>query len=414
MLSPPGISLLDQYFRRKANMHILLGIFALIVLVIVTSTHAIVKTMFEPKLTQLHQRFMRLSPQVLKDLEFLRQNPVFEDTTYKANAALTLEFFVSFEGGQSVKDADRVRDLFLKYPYWKTAGGQLKQLMEDPEFKSLDTKWVNELYRFDHWQLTAYPFLSDTLRAMARMNGIERVGVWTKLPVPNYNELRQWATLNFLKMQREGRPMPGLHAFRKVAQLAHTSGTLVGNMVAVAMLNDEEMLVEKFKVSGWRLMPKDVIQAYRRVSWAWQGIAYENWFGEFPKAFEPYLTSGLGACVMALEMNGGIPAFQDFLEPRFLFETSFNAAIDRVRAFQGRVMDICHVGEYKSAFGPTDPKANPLLKEDQEYNLPLGKGVGGLNYSRIPYLRRVLGMILMTIGVPDYFRFYDSEAKKTN
>lgn len=392
-------------------MRILLGILILLVGLVVASSHFIVVFIFEPRLEAHRQRFNRMTSKILADLEMLNQNPPFEDLSFERDAQVAIDPYISWEGISSSDSADRVRDLLLRYAYWRSAPGQLKQLTEDPDFKSIDTEWVNELYKYDHWNLPSKPEHGARLRQLGELNGLDRMAAWAKIPLPNYKDLREWATLNFLRKQKAGQGLAGLHSYRKVSQLIHSSGTLVGNAVAAAMLRDEVFLMEHFKVSGWVSTPMEVIEAYRRISWAWSGLARMPWFGELPSQFKPYLKTKFGLCAVAFETSAGIPGLQDFLEPRVLFETNYTPAVGRVRAFQNQVLSECHLAEFASIFAATIPASNGLFHQRPADALfvaaPVSIPLGPLNYTRIPYLRRILGMILMTVAVPDFFRLYD-------
>ena len=397
-------------------MRLVVGIFLTIAVSIPLISHLIVKFVYLPRINVAHHKVLSLSPRILADLTLVSQEPPFEETRFEHDAEFFLERYVSWEGlSREVTDADQVTELFSRFTYWKVAPGQLKQLTEDPMFNSIDTAWMSSLYKYDHWNLSARSEVAHKLQSAARMNGVSRIGVFATLPIPNYNEIRLWATLHLLQKFKAGRALEGFHTFRKTAQLVHSSGTLVGNMIVVAMLKDEHLLTSLFKVKSWELVPTQVIESYQRVSWAWVALSREPWFREFPEDFKTYMRPQLGLCAAAWELGSSVSGFQDFLEPRFVFESDFSANIERSRNFQIQLLKTCNMSSLTSLVTETPPGANPWFGKGYEDLLmvdPQGTSEATtMNWSRVPYLRRIMGLTLLTVATPNYLQHYEREAK---
>ncbi len=364
----------------------------LLVAVIPAASHMIVSFYYLPALNAPHLRFQSLAPRILGDLKTVEQRPPFAEIQYKNDAEPLLAKYITWEGaGEERTDADRVRDLLTRYLYWKNAPGQLRLLMADPDFKALDTGWMKQLAQFDHWNLASRPSIRETLDSISRRDGIGRIAGFAALPMPNFNDLRLWATLNVIKHHQTGDAGKAMPTFRQAARLAQSSGILVGQLIAAAMLKDEYALTQAFKVGNWEPVPMDVIEAYQRVSWAWISVKREAWFAEFPEAFRPYLRPQLGVCTAAWEYSVDPLGFQDFLEPRAPLESNFSPYFERARAMQNQLLDLCNMPAFRAAWGPT----------------PAHLGASG--WGRVPYLRRILGLTLMTVAVPDYLRVYDKK-----
>jgi hypothetical protein len=262
--------------------------------------------------------------------------------------------------------------------------------MSEPEFKAIDTKWMDDLARFDHWDLASNAEMAKSLAGMSALDGIGRIREFASLRLPQYTDLRNWATLHVLKAHAEGRAIHAMPAVRRAAQLAHSSGTLIGHMMAASLLNDEHNFVDVLKLKSWPTVPLEVIQAYRRISWAWVGLALENWHKGLPEEFKPYMKPQLGACTPAWET--GYLGLMDFMEPRFPFETNFTSYFVRGRQMHREVVKMCGLEALKDVWEPTAG------------DIQVSKNS---RLVRVPYLRRVLGLLLATAAVPDFFGIYD-------
>jgi hypothetical protein len=362
-------------------------IIIVLLLLIIVSTPLISRTIeavyFGPRLNAPHTRFDRLSPRILSDLKTLSPRAPFAAVEYSSDAQAFLDQHISWEGTSSA-DADRVRELLKRHLYWRKTPGELKELMNEPDFKVLDASWIAELMKFDHWDLTANAKLRERLAQMPALDGTERITAYTTMPMPNYSELREWATLYMLQSYRAGRAKQALAHYRHAASLSNSTGTLIGQMIAVAMLKDEYTFKEVFKIDGWQLVSSDVIDAYQRVSWAWAGIGLEVWREGLPEDFKPFVQPQLGVCPAAWE--SGFLGFTDFLEPHFLLETDFRENFVRARAFHEELTKLCHVTALNGIWNPS-----------------------GSQFKRAPYLRRFLGLSLLTVAVPDFYRIYDKK-----
>jgi hypothetical protein len=357
-----------------------------VLVAIPAASYLIAQLYYLPLLKAPHVRLQKMAPEILKDLIALEAFPIFPETQYQSDAQSYLAKYVSWEGSKdSIADADRVRELLTKYVYWKTAPGQLKELLNDPEFKALDTRWFEQLHQFDHWNLSTRPEVREGLLKSVGRNGIARIGIFAGLPIPNYAELRQWATLYVLQKYAAGKTAQALPVVRKAAQLSHSSGTLVGHMTAVLMLKDEYTFMAVLKASGFQPVPETLIAAYQRLSWAWVGLAREPWYGELPEEFKPYIGSRFGACTAVWEFGSGPLGYQEFLEPRALFEMDFTANFKRTRVFQEQLLKVCNLHQFREAWI---------------------RGGEPIHLGRVPYLRRILGLGLMSLALPDSLHLY--------
>jgi hypothetical protein len=372
-----------------------------------------------PQIESDHKKIMSYFPRILTDLKTVSENPPFPQNALNNNAEKFISRYVSWEGdGLSPLTSDShtaLKELFKKYPEWKTDSKKFKALYADSKLMEIDATWIDQLKNYSHWDFSSHQSIIDDLKRVPDSSGIARIGIFANLPIPNYSEFRQWAIVYTLQKSQKGRTIEGLEAFRKMAQLSHSSGTLVGNMIAVAMLNDEHVLSENIELNDWELVPKKKIEAYKRVSWAWPGLVRTTWFHSFPKEFEPYLKPETGACAAAWVYSGGLTAFQDFLEDKIVFEKDFSKNLEYSREFQKFLLSTCNMKNYEGFVSRTPAGANPIVGRGYNSYFMMDSGKVNnsiaLNWIRIPYVRQMIGLNLITISIPNYLKLYDQAQK---
>jgi hypothetical protein len=354
---------------------------------------------------------------ILDDLRLITATPVFQSSTYSANAEALLSQHVSWEGDGigELSSASHLAliKLFEKYPAWMSSSEKLREIGRDPLLKEIDTGWMARLDHFDHWDISTRTEIKEHLARATLTNGIGKIGIVSALPLPNFDELRKWAIVRFLQSsnKKQSDPITALSAFRKATALCHSAGLLISEMVALRMLQDEKTLVQSFEISNWNLVPDETIQAYKRLSWASVALVRMPWFGdEIPKEFTSFLKPENGMCAGVWESLVGLDGFRDYLEPRFPFEYNFATNMNRARDNQRQFMATCHMGNYESLLTPSPIERQPLFGSD---NLPLmgidWPGTRYFNWSRIPYLRQLVGLQVLAIATPNYLRLYDAK-----
>lgn len=400
------------------NKYKILGLFVFVLGITVPIVHFVLTEYYLiPKIESDYKKAQSYFPKILADLKAIAENPPFPDVELKSNGEGFISKHVSWEGDGfsplSSKSHETLSDLFEKYPNWKSDPKQFKSLYADPDLLSIDTSWIEELKNYSHWDFSTHPEIQENLRHVPESSGIERIGIFSALPIPNFPEFRKWGIVYFLQEYHQGKGPEGLKSFRKMAHLSHNTGTLIGKMIATTMLDDEHFFSKNLQMPDWELIPKEEIQAYKRVSWAWIGIAQTTWFHEFPKDFEPYLKPETGVCAAAWENPGGLTAFQDFLKSKVVFERDFSENLEKSRSFQKRLFSICNMKSYEGFVSRIPAGANPLI----------GRGYGSyymidseaassstsLNWSRVPYIRRVIGLNLIAISIPNYLKLYEQK-----
>jgi hypothetical protein len=103
---------------------------------------------------------------------------------------------------------------------WRKAGPEL--------YAGLDFSWMTEVMQFDHWSLYGAGPLRD-----------EKETNFYEANIPNYISLQHWAKLRLLKGVHEGNLAQASVEVRHLAGLIASSGTLIGEMIRIAIYGIE-------------------------------------------------------------------------------------------------------------------------------------------------------------------------------
>lgn len=375
-----------------------------------------VRTQFLPPVLANVKHLEPHYPAILADFKLLEANPIFKETARVKNAEPYLSDSVSWEGLQSspaVRAAsEKLHAIDEQFPRWRVDSKQMLKLYQSAQLNNTDTDWVEGLLEFDHWDLTTRREVAEKLQKAGQSSGLEKIGILAGLAIPNYMDFRASVYLHYLKMVKRGQGQEGIRLIRHAANLAQSSNSLVGQMIAVAFLKDEAGLASAFGVP-WTPLSNEQIEAYKRVSWAWPGLVRTVWAGEFPAQFVPYLRPEMGMCGGAFEAAVGAGGMQDFLEPRFWFETDFSKELARVRDFEVKTQALCKMQAFAPFRSRTPASANGwTIDSGKIFGASLEDGANQTqqpNYARIPYVRRMVALILLGLSNPQYGRLYEEE-----
>lgn len=376
----------------------------------------------EPRLEEIKADRGAYYTLMLEDLEYLKKYPIFSNFTYNNNAQHLLEKYVPFEGAAKqiadpewVSQIEKLRD---KYgTKWMSQPEVFANLLNEPEVKGFDTDtWMDQLLEYDHWEISEYPEINEQIKKASSSNSLEKIGIWSSLPIPQYSVLSLLASIHVAKSKDKN---AAIKVYRHIAKLMHSSHSLIGNMMAVQHLKNEASLVSQFHIKNWEPIKGDLIEKYKRVSWGWGDVIGQTYLFNFDKRFEPYLKSELGLCAHVQERVADIGGLSDFLEGGWPLEINYKKGMEQGRVFLGQLMDTCHMQEWKVFNQPTLPGENPLFtsKDDQQAFDDFFGFSFFVNSSRVPYIRGSIGAILATIGTPRFNNLYrklaSEESKET-
>lgn len=341
--------------------------------------------------------------EILADLKLISENPPFPDSpeTKDAGPYINEQHIPLFD--IKIKNADLpyiiVNKIFNKNAGWKTDPIKFRKLKNNKYLNFFDTAWLNKLDQFDYWKFENNTKYKSELARVSKLSGLERNYLWANLPIPNYNILRKLALINFFQYHHQGKSIEGLKTIRKLATLFHSSGNIVGNTAAVILLRDENFLIKALDIKQWYRIPENIIEAYRRASWSWSQIYQVSWFRDLPQIFEPYLKKQYGMCAGVLEGLIGLPSVQDYLRPHFLFETNFSHVYEKHFNFLQTLFTICHKEEHNVFLADMPNDSNPWFLENSDQD---DSPRYNFNFSRLPYMRRIIGLEFLFDGSRRY------------
>lgn len=368
------------------------------------------------KLDENERKVNAILPRFIADLKIIEAQPPFPEWTRNSNAGPLLRKWIPTpEGFENIDSPGHtaLRALIKKYPKAHMDENQFKAYASDPLLAQVDTRWMQELKKYDHWNIYSHPKWKEQFAKLKDLNSIGRIGVYASLPVPEMGEFRGFAFANFVKAYNQGKALEGLATYRKTSEMIHSTGTLIGNMVAIAMLKTEMSMTAFSGAMAWPIVPPDTIEAYKKVSWAWAGVLHVARKKEFPKELTAYLKPQLGMCGGSGEGISTLNGLSDFLQPQFPFEMDFTDALASERKMTMHTQEICGQQELYGFLDRVPASANPLLYKDAGKVYRLFSGFDGPdllpNPARIPFVRRAVGLTILTIAMPDYMNFYKEE-----
>lgn len=381
----------------------------------------VVSEVYLPKLQEVSTKTAEYHEKILADLRLLDGNPIFNDRARTKDAQELISRHVGWEGRNADTPTSPEYKALVAFSadYSKLAKVEdLRKLEKDPRVAAADVTWVDQLESYDHWNLASSPLIKAELGRIGALNGIGRIGVFASMPLPNYGLLHFSALVRFLQLQKSGEPLKGLRLVRHAAYLTYTTPSLIGAMMAVATLRREQRIIESFGIKGWTAVDNERLDTYRRVSWAWGALIHEAIWDTLPNEFQPLMKPQNGVCAMAAERALGI-GFQEFLSPRVPLETDFSSQLDRDTKLMSKLFALCSIPEYAVGLEPSPPSSNPLFVSYDWFRRMRSTGESsaleddsiGINKTRIPFLRRVIAMILLTVATPNYLSQYEKAAQ---
>jgi hypothetical protein len=348
---------------------------------------------------------------ILADLKTLEKYPLFKKTEFKKDAGAFLQDRLSAKYPQN----HVVIKLFNQYPNWLTDKVDFKGLTSAAQFTELDPKWIEQIKPFDHWAWTRQPQIQEMIQKARKQSGIERIGILSTLPVPNFDLLKNWAAIYAIKKLQTKDLQAGLKIYRKVAELSNTTGTLVGQMQAVAILKAEHKLLNDFQARDWQVLPLPSIDAYKRLSWAWIHLVRQPFYSDLKPEFKSYASETYGICGGAAENMTILFGIREFLEPQVSFETNFSSNYARAQQFQKSLLSKCHLDDFTelTEFSSvaetnwfTDYNIFPVANISMSDMGKVGQIFQRVNWSRVPFVRKFIGLSLFSTATPDTLNMY--------
>lgn len=387
------------------------------------SAHVAIELFLKPQSHENQSTLYQNLPKILSDLEDINSHPIFPAWTSNNNAEYLISKYVSFSGFEKLirqnPRYDALKKIDKYYPDWRRSPSTIEAMMKDHELMTINTEWVSSLQKFDYWNFSTNTQIKEALAVVPNVSAMTRMEIFSQLPIPNYNVLRNWALVNFLQQTKKGHPIAGLKNYRKVAELINTSGTLIGNITAASMLKEEYVLVSKFHIQNWKTQPFYYIDTYTRVSWAWIGLLKLPMFDRLPQKFLRFAKPETGACAGSWETVSNYSAYLDFFQPQVVFESDFSKNVKFTSDLYKSLQTQCNLQSY----GPFLSRSPASIDYTASYRMDASiynvqKGTD-YNYSiqdnwlYWPYVRRLVGFFSFNNGSSiNYLVHYQTKKKK--
>lgn len=395
------------------------GVFLVLTLITAAFSNLYIKYSLNPKLKTVHNDLQPYQSAILADLELLDKNPIFQEPKFERNADEVLKGYVSLLGDKvsPISNAEHIllKNLALHY-------SELEDIKYWDQMKDIDTSWMKQLDKYDYWDFSNRPEIAADLEKAKNLSAIEKGYIFSKLPIASYAELKLWNKINFIKLSKEGKYFEALKTQRKIAALSNSTGLLIGQMIAVFLLKEEHSAVEKYQIENWSLVPPNIIESYKKVSWAWVGLLqYPIQAQNFSEKFLPYMKFQNGTCAGAWESAGGFSLYVDYLEPKFIFEPDYASEITYAKNIMQNLSEICHLASYNNYYQRTPASANPMIVENSYIGPYFSSFLFNTshtfktqtepNWSQIPYVRKVIALALITNTKysSSWFKYYDEK-----
>ncbi len=391
-------------------------VFLFVFTVIAGGSYLVCHYHYFPMIKEVHYKFEKHKDAFLADIKYLEENPLFKVSPRENNfeffyldywGALTSNNFMGRPG--LTKEYEQYEELYL--PDFRKEDW-IDIMMKDKGLMALDVSWMEKILEYDHWDFFVSKALFQKIKDTADKNNIKKIGVWSQLPIPDFSRIQFAATVFLLQSKKKGELNQGLKVLNHLSFLFANSHSLVAGMMAVSNMKLLNLYVERFKGPQEYLIPAKSISAFKRSSWGWAGVLRRYDFEEMPEEFSKYIKPGSNACYGVMEGNIGALMFSDYLSGSFPFEYGFPEIMALEKERRKKWFEVCGLQVFNSWLRTTGWGQNPWVNRDFS-EVEFGESANSLpfsfNYSRLPYIRPILGLIMLTIATPDFMRLYDEE-----
>jgi hypothetical protein len=407
-----------EYFLRKLK-HVFWGLVVALLVALPVGSYLMYLKFYQPHREAGLDELRKISTPMLSDLKLLDETQLIAPISFNSNADVLLSQHVSWQGMEADVLSDENHKMLIQFRErhigWDKSPEKLTSMLNDPDLDRIDTSWLSQLENYDHWNVLDNSHIKPHLERAKKMDAIARVGLFASLPIPSYYELQSWAAVYFMQMHKKNKSIEGLKIYRKTAQLVYSSSLLVASMMTVKLFDTERYLVDTLKIKNWSTPNREATAALKRVSWGWVGVLKKSFSTEMSSDFEKYVKVENGICSAPFEVAMVDAIALDYLSPNFIFESDHTADIERLSLAIENFRSKCHMSGLKVFSERTPASVNNWRPQVEasfvtNYNeLGVISLLGYLNFSKIPYVRRMFGYLLSESPDAGYFKLYKSE-----
>ncbi len=390
-------------------------------LVLVFLSHYLVDQVFLPRLQHSMADEEKLLDRFEKDLLWIEQNPIFNDSKRNRNAAVYLQeklyfdhsFSEELNSAKQIENkllAEDLEQYFSTFREWRKKQSEFDELIRAEIINKLDTSWLSELDDFDHFDQNELPKVKKMIESAKFSNGVQRARIWSTLPILSLVELRYLAAIHVIQESRKGNAVRSMKRYRHITELIHSSGYLIGQMVAVQMMTWESDLVRLLKIENWKPISEHSIAAYRRISWGWASVIHKSlYLGKISDRWKPFLNRRFGICAGVTENQLGLGWMNDFLRPNIPFEGDYSVLLENAESVSMKLNEVCNTNYYQNYLHYDSQVENSFWNHNMR-KVWVVEGGGFFDFlpnpSRLPFVRRIIAFYLGAVGVPNYLGVY--------
>ncbi len=387
---------------------------ASLMLSIIVGSHLFVTYYLKPKLQEHVIPSQTVVKNMIRDFETLDKINLFPPNKRTKNAAFYLNKYIGGVDrvGDKNSELEVAKSILQKYIGWESDKKILTSLLSDEKLSRIETSWLENLRSYDYVDFSELPEIQARMKLLKNSNSIEKISTWASMPILEVSSLQTWLTVYALKQHGRDNVQNALHLTSHVAGLVQSNGLLVDHLIAVSILKKQHLLAKSLNVD-WQSVPIDILDAYKRVSWAWPRIINQSYHeGQIPKEFEKYAKRELGLCSGVSEYSMGFQGMSDFLLPSAPFETNFREELVAAKSLAQQLLKNCDRHDhFKNFLEETPAGKNGFWDKEMIGVWSMDDSIPLLRYlpnpSRLPYIRRVVIYYLMNIGIPSYIKPYE-------
>lgn len=246
---------------------------------------------YEPALEAARQDLAKHVDLFCDEQTKLAADPFFREARTEGDAGVLLNAWLGWESHGPKMPADSP----LQLPVQLTE--KRKSLEEwfasDADLSGLDFGWMRELQRFDRWDVS----LNTPVPREKPFNLLTA-------SLPNFLPLQDWAKLRLVHGVRTGQPLEAARDVRHLAWLSYRTDTVLGAMIATALLGIERKAHEQMKAPPpeWRPLSAEQHARMRAVMWA--GMAFSSVVAPLDVARKArHCGSALSRCIGLVEAS---------------------------------------------------------------------------------------------------------------
>ncbi len=370
---------------------------SILFITVILMTSYIMHQRFFPKLISFLSSSESFYSLIIKDLEAIEKAPIFKPHSRERNAHIFLskKFKNQGEGKNFLND---INAFSAKHQILKIDQNSFSKVLQDPDLMKIDTSWAQEIYSFDHWNYFEDEVIKRNIKRVSGGDSIEKISFIASYSIPELFTFLKWSAIYSLQMLEKRRPEEGAKFFRHAVNLVNSTGSNIGQNIAVIGLKFESKFLEVNQIDSKRTTV-ELADTYKRVSWGWISLVNEISIDSSKiSALKKYMKPEFGFCSAITEYPMGLSLMSSFFSNPWPFELNLEKEIKENLTFQEAALEECGLKVLK-----------PLLRPDKrEATWSKKSGIGNSSFVAVPYVRQLLAYHLFLTAKPRYTSLYDN------